>query len=97
MALFESRRVRELEEENHELELQITDLKIQISNLKHQRFMRAYELEEELIGKLDLSNTQLSKLRFVFSIERARAAGVPEEQILHDREEIEKFFTSKES
>lgn len=97
MSLFGSRKIRELEEENLILLRENTDLHIQVNELKLQRFTRATELEEALIDKLNLSESQISELRLIFSIERARASGVPEDQILHTYEEITKFFMSKES
>ena len=97
MSLFGSRKIRELEEENLRLLRENTDLHIQVNELKLQRFTRATELEEALIDKLNLSESQISELRLIFSIERARASGVPEDQILHTYEEITKFFMSEES
>lgn len=97
MALFGTKRIHELELENLNLLREKTDLYIEMTKRDTQHFKRVTELEEELIDKLELSDLQLSKLRFIFSIERARAIGVPEEQFLHTHEEITKYFTSEES
>lgn len=97
MALFGSRKIRELEDENLRLLKENTNLYVQINELKHQRFRRVIELEEALIDKLNLSDTQISELRLIFSIERARASGVPEDQIIRTYDEIVKFFMSEES
>ena len=97
MSLFGTRKIRELEEENLRLLRETTDLHIQINKLKSQRFQRAIELEKELTEKLNLNSDQESMLKFIFSIERAQAMDVPEEKILHNYEEIIKFFTSEES
>lgn len=97
MALFGTQKIRELEDENLRLDLENTDLQIQIGKLKHQRLMRAFELEKEIIDKLELSDEQVTELKFIFLMERAQALGIPENEMLHTHEEITKFFMSEES
>lgn len=97
MSLFGACKIRELEDENLRLRRENTELQIRISELEHQRFMRAVELEKELIERMNLAVDQEAILKFIFSIERARAIGVPEDEILHNHEEITKYFTSEES
>lgn len=97
MTLFGTKKIRELEDENLRLRRENTDLQIRITELEHQRFMRAVELEKELIERMHLAVDQEVILRFIFSVERARAIGVPENEILHNHEEITEYFTSEES
>ena len=59
--------------------------------------MFSRELMEEIDKRVELSPVQRSKIEIVFSIECARLAGVPEDEILKDPEEVEKFFANGES
>ena len=97
MALFKSKKLRELEDENTNLFIKNCQLETEIIELRHQRIVRAFELEKEIIDKLELSDSQVSELKFIFMLERARLIGVPEEEMLHTHEEITNFFMSKES
>ena len=83
--------VEKLREENVKLFRDKCDLEVQI--FKHY----GVELEKKLTDELELSSQQISKLRLLCSIERARLVGVPEDRILHNIDEIDKFFTSEGS
>lgn len=63
------------------------------------KLFRTYgrELQEEIADRLKLTATQRSELALIFSIEHARIMGVPEEKIIHNLEEADKFFTGGES
>lgn len=97
MALFGSKKLRKLEAENTRLKLAFNQIEDEIGHLKHQRFIRAIELEKEIIDKLKLSDSQVTELKFIFMIERAKALGVPEDKLLLTDEDIENFFMPKES
>jgi hypothetical protein len=55
------------------------------------------EMVEKLSNELELTEAQIAKLRFIFSIEHCRICGVPEERIIHSREELDKFFVVGEA
>jgi hypothetical protein len=82
--------VKELRNETVQLTQRRNELELKLFNLY------AGELEEKL-AELNLTSQQITKLRFICSIERARLVGVPEDKILHNKSEIDKFFTAGES
>lgn len=94
MALFKSSKMEGLERANERMLRQIHQLIDEKCELDLKLF-RAYsgELVNEITEKLELSDLQKSKLAFIFSIEHARIMGVPEYKILHDKSEIDAFFT----
>lgn len=93
MALFNSREVRRLEHENKELRDETVRLTKEKSEL-HLKLFHTYgeEMVDKLSAELNLTETQIAKMRFIFSIEHCRICGVPEDEIIHSREELEKFF-----
>ena len=98
MALFESRETKELRIENKVLREEAHKLYREKIELKRKYYNTvAGELEQKNADDLDLTPTQRSKLGLIFSIERCRAIGVPEDRIIHNIEEADKFFTSEES
>lgn len=98
MALFVSRELKRLRDENEHLFDENVRLTQQKCTLEAKLFeMYGRETIDEITDNLDLSPLQRSKLAFLFYIERARLAGVPEDKILHDHDEINKFFMSGES
>lgn len=46
------------------------------------------ELEKKLIDEMDLTEVQKAQLKFIFSIEHARFAGVPEDKLLVVKREV---------
>ena len=98
MSLFESKKMKSLRRLNDKVMRENFDLERQIREVKWKLF-KAYGREQEikLADELDLSEFQRAKLAFLFSIEYARLMGAPEETILHNKEEIDKFFESGES
>lgn len=98
MSLFESKKMKSLRRLNDKIMRENFDLERQIREAKWKLF-KAYGREQEikLADELDLSEFQRAKLAFLFSIEYARLMGAPEETILHNKEEIDKFFESGES
>lgn len=96
MALFKSSKMEGLERANERMLKQIHQLIDEKCELDLKLF-RTYsgELVEEITEKLELSDLQKSKLAFIFSIEHARIAGVPENEILHDKAEIDKYFSGE--
>lgn len=98
MSLFESRKFKSLKRVNDKVIRENIDLERQVREIKWKLF-KAYGREQEmkLADELDLSDVQRAKLAFLFSIEYARLMGVPEKTILHNKEEIDKFFTPGES
>ena len=97
MVLFESRELKELRRENDILRKKNSELHEKVCKQDVELF-NVYGLEamNELTDRLNLSSAQESELHLLFSIKRARIIGVPENEILHNLEEIEKFFTSEE-
>lgn len=98
MVLFESHKVKmlrneieELREENLQLLREKCELDLKLFNTYGR------EIEEKIADELELSPLQKSKLAFIFSIEHARLSGVPEDKILHDKDEVDAFFTARES
>ena len=83
--------IERLREENFDLVREQSALKILLTRCYRR------ELVEKIADELNLSDLQKSKLGFIFSVEHCRLAGVPEDQILHSMEEIDKFFSSEES
>lgn len=83
--------VEELQKENLRLFEENLALERRIFNLF------GGELEEMLSDELDLSPCQRAKLGLLCSIENARNAGVPEDKILHNLDEVDEFFSSRES
>ena len=63
------------------------------------KLFRTYgrELQEEIADRLNLTAVQRSELALIFSVEHARIVGVPDEKLIHNLEEAEKFFTGGES
>lgn len=55
------------------------------------------ELTEKLESELELTSRQRAKLELWCSIENARLAGVPEDKILHNLDEVNEFFSPRES
>lgn len=99
MALFETRkdrRIKWLEHENKELSKETLDLTQQICNLRTEVYAKGVELEEKICSECDLSPVQIAKVKLLFSIERARLAGVPEDRICHNIDEITTFFAAGE-
>lgn len=93
MALFKTRYTRWLENENKELRDETVRLTKEKSALDLKLFHTyGEEMVNKLSEELNLSETQIAKLRFIFSIEHCRICGVPEERIIHSREELAKFF-----
>ena len=88
-----------------QLEHEIRRLSKETVELTHQKceaeikLFKTYglELEEEIAERLNLTSEQRAELSLIFSIEHARIAGVPENEILHTREEVEAFFMAEES
>ena len=98
LKLIKESELKELE--NEVLRLHDENLKLfkEKCNLEVQLFtIYGAELEKKLTDELELSSNQISKLKLLFSIERARLAGVHEDKILHNIDEITEFFTSGES
>lgn len=95
--MFESRELKELRRENDILRKKNSELHEKVCKQDVELF-NVYGLEamNELTERLNLSSAQESELHLLFSIKRARLCGVPENEILHNLEEIEKFFTSEE-
>lgn len=83
--------IERLREENLELVREKCALTIQLTRCYRR------ELLEKISDELELSSLQKSKLGLIFSIEHCRMLGVPEDQILHGIDEIDKFFASEES
>jgi hypothetical protein len=93
MGLFNSRELKRLEHENEKLRAETVRLTKEICALDLKLF-RTYgeEMVEKLSTELGLTEVQIAKLRFMFSIEHCRVCGVPEDRIVHSREEFEKVF-----
>lgn len=83
--------VRELRDETVRLTKQKCELDLKL--------FRTYgrELQEEIAARLNLTAVQRSELALIFCVEHARIMGVPEEKLIHNLEEAEKFFTGGES
>lgn len=98
MSLFKSKEKEKLQEEIEKLHEEKLDLVREKCALQI-TLTRCYrrELVDKIADELNLTDLQKSKLAFIFSIEHCRLAGVPDDQILHSMEEIDKFFTSEES
>jgi hypothetical protein len=98
MAFIRKSELTSLENEVRELRNETVRLTKQKCELDLKLF-RTYgrELQEEIADRLNLTATQRSELALIFSVEHARIMGVPEEKILHNLEEVEKFFTAGES
>lgn len=98
MALFESRELKELRTENMVLREEAHKLYREKIELERKYYNTvAGELEKKIADTLDLTPAQKSKLGLIFSIERCRAIGVPEDRIVHSAEEFEKIGVSEES
>ena len=98
LKLIKDSELKELENEVMELREENLKLLREKCNLEVQLFeLYGVELEKKLADELELSSQQISKLKLLCSIERARLAGVPEDRILHNIDEITKYFTSGES
>jgi hypothetical protein len=100
MALFESRKVKrlnemnnKLQERNYKLLEENINLVNQMSSLRANVSRTGWELEKKICDECGLSPEQIAKVKFLFSIERARFNGVPEDKILHSIDEINAFFT----
>ena len=98
MKLFKSHHIEVLENNNERLLKENLELVQQKCKLETQIFnVYGKELCEEIADILELSSKQKAKLSLIFSVERARLAGVPEDKILHNIEEVDAFFMSEES
>lgn len=93
MAWINSSRLRWLEQKNEILYDENVQLMEQKGALDLKLF-HAYggEMIEKISKELNLTDVQTAKLRFIFSIEHCRICGVPEDRIVHNREELEKVF-----
>ena len=98
MALFESRELKELRLENKVLRAEVSRLNREMAAIKNKYYDAVgRESEKRIADDLELTSSQKSKLGVIFSVERCRVAGVPEERIIHNMKEAEKFFTPEES
>lgn len=99
MALFESRKlkqlVKQLYERNYKLLEENIKLVNQMSSLRANVSRTGWELEKKICDECGLSPEQIAHVKFLFSIERARFEGVPEDKILHNINEIKSFFTGE--
>ena len=82
--------VKELREENVQLHKQKCEAESII-------FTKLVELGTKITDELELTPVQAAKVSLILSIEYARLNGVPEDKIIHNREELDKFFMSEES
>ena len=94
MALFKSREFKELEAEVEELREENVRLTLKNCELDLKLFeVYGRELADKISDELSLSAEQRSHLQLVFTVERMRLAGIPEDKIIHDLDEATKFFT----
>ena len=85
MAMFDFKRMRALEKENKELSeerIQLIKNNYELQSKIVGLFAFDGEFEKYLIDKLELTPLQASKLKLIFSIEKCRTLGVPEDLIL---------------
>lgn len=93
MAWINSNELRWLKQKNEILYDENVQLMEQKSALDLKLF-HTYggEMIEKISKELNLTDVQTAKLRFIFSIEHCRICGVPEDRIVHNREELERVF-----
>ena len=92
------KQIEHLENEVNELRSKNLELLKEKLALENKLFnLYARELDKKLIDELDLSSLQRAKLALWCSIEKARLIGVSEDKILHNLEEIDEFFSPRES
>ena len=100
MSIFEARKLRkenlELLNENISRREEIIHLfKLSLdTERKLYNVFQGKEFKETIVKELELTPLQEAKLDFIFSIEAARLAGVSEDKILHNKEEMDAFFNS---
>ena len=85
MVMFESKRVRALEKEVEELSedrIRLIKENYELQSKVLGLFAFEGEFEKYLIDKLELDDLQASKLKLIFSIEKCRMCGIPEELIV---------------
>ena len=98
MPFIRARKLEQLENEIRELRRETLELTYEKDAIEIELFRTyGFELEEEIAKRLNLTSEQRAELGLIFSIEQARIWGVPENEILHTREEVEAFFMAEES
>lgn len=99
MDLFNKRELERLRCENEKLHSEILKLTQEKLDLEWKLINDFYGAEnvKRLSMALDLSALQEAKLNFEFSKDLARFAGVDEDKILSNLDEIDNFFCPEES
>ena len=98
MSLFNSHELRRLENENRELRaetVRLTEEKCALSLKLFHTYGR--EMIEKIAEELNLTDVQVAKLGFIFSIEHCKICGVPEDRIVHSTDELRKVFEAGEA